>query len=192
MAVQPSLSGSGGCGPALAPSFAVVSNTASPAPVDRVALPPILSQQDRIVTLAEAQQLFPQTVVPTYLPGGRQLQLVLRKDPPDVGVVLYFASATLAADDNLYRFLDEGGILVVEYGSTDFNLSRELSIAGDLGVVVQIGPYPALITHAYTAWPPVPPFHLAWSDGQRDFEVQGGVEHPQDLVDMARSIYCGS
>jgi hypothetical protein len=58
--------------------------------------------------------------------------------------------------------------------------------------IIRIGEFDALVHHADpVGTDDVRPWHIYWSDGIRDWSVVGNRD-PVDLIDLARSIYCGT
>lgn len=90
-------------------------------------------------------------------------------------------------------FSEAGGLLLVQAEAAgvdaDF-VAAEIADTGRRSSTIEIGPHSAIM---YLADPVIRddlrPWHMYWSDGTRDWSLQG-VADPQAMVALARSLYC--
>lgn len=135
---------------------------------------------------------FSNALPPPRPPVGTEEQLILLDSATEPRSIRFFYGRDPITDQTLPAFLSEGGIVVsqtVPSGQTGAEVKKEL---GDQAGMVPIGPYDAALNHA----DPIDssefrPYHLYWSDAIRDWTLIGGVARPEDLIDFARSFYCG-
>lgn len=165
-------------------------------------IPPVLEEFDVPLRIEEVQATLP-VVVPSDIPGDAPLQLAARRDVDLNGdgktewvIRMFFGSRPPRAGETLAQFLDDGGIMFRQQSTVGVDAGEALRRLHDQGrdplpPVVSLGPYEAVAIHADpTLRNDLRPWHLYWSDGTSDFNVQGDVD-VGELVEMARSPYCG-
>jgi hypothetical protein len=162
-------------------------------------LPPLFDPSD-VVEFEELQDQLP-IEVPTSVPSDLPMQLSLRIDEDLDGdrseewmVQLFYGERRPSPHEILDNFLDEGGTFFQQQRSIGLDADAALAQLKDQGraspPVVAIGPYEAVAIHA----DPIirndlRPWHLYWSDGVSDFNIQGDTD-VAELVRMGRSLYC--
>jgi len=164
-------------------------------------IPPIIEDVDTAVELNDLRASLP-VEEPSSIPGDFSLQLVLLRqedldgDGSDEWIVrMFFGSRPPTAGETLAQYLDAGGILFRQQRTVGVDAKEALKRLADQGrsplpPTAAIGPYEAVAIHADpTLRNDLRPWHLYWSDGVSDFNIQGDVK-VESLVEMARSLYC--
>jgi hypothetical protein len=123
---------------------------------------------------------------------GASLQLALA-DSQVSAISLYFVGRPVSSGDTLATFWDAGGIFVHESPWTNsYSRAEELAVAlGDRAVTVKVGEHDAALVYADPIELDVRTHNIAWSDGVEQFEIRA-VLTPEEIVDLARSMVCGS
>jgi len=103
---------------------------------------------------------------------------------------LYYGVDAIGDTATLDDFLATGGVLVNQWKSDGQTAQTVFDSVGKRAVPVAVGPYPAAMVHGDEIQTKIRPFGLYWSDGTRDFSILAGVDRPETVIDLARSIYC--
>lgn len=179
-----------GCGPSAAPAidehFAPVAGRFGPARWPSIRTADRRAVADpRTARVAGAPPLIP--VVPSEV-GWLQLALA----ELDGGLTMYYAQAPVGGAETIAEFLARGGLAVTQRPTA--GRDRASDVVADVGSragLVSLAGHTAALVHAdpllrddFRA------YHLYWSDGMRDWTVQGVVQRPEVLIDIARSMYC--
>lgn len=157
-----------------------------------VPYPNILDSRGRLSSVEEARASGFDAELPSSSLGERSLRLVLLDETADKvkGLRAYYATRPVTEADTIETFLVDGGVMVNEHVTIGNDAAAIKATIGEFANPVQIGPYEAALVWS----DPIGGFRaygLYWSDGSLDFELLGGVESPEMLVDFARSVYCG-
>jgi hypothetical protein len=123
-------------------------------------------------------------------PGARRLRLILVQ--PEVNnVALVYSRLPIAANDTEAELLAMGALVLNQRPFSGQDGDFVLGIVPYDDWRVEVGPYSAALVLGSPTAAGIRPFGLYWADGDREWILHGGgPARPEDLVDLARSIYC--
>lgn len=106
-------------------------------------------------------------------------------------LILYLSPEPVGGD--ILDFTESGGVILVQARSSGIDaefVAAQIADTGRKHSFIELGPHRAIM---YLADPvardDLRPWHLYWSDGVRDWSLQGAVD-PIALIELARSMYC--
>lgn len=183
-----------GCGPSTIPPL-------DPKHVTSVSgrmYPPILGSGDP-TTAADARKAGFDFRAPQSIPGDRTLRAFFADyaDDADGGRTLYevrayYSDLTISDTDALPDFFKAGGIMLLERTPIGTTVQGLVKAAGDRVTTVSIGPFAGALTWADDLYgsDSIRPYDVWLDDGDYDIKIVGETSTPEEVVDMARSIYC--
>lgn len=121
-------------------------------------------------------------------PPGRPLQVILLY--VDAQVLLIYSVAKLAETDTARTVLIKTGYLLNQAPFQGRDAELVMSVAPSDDYLVQVGPHPAALVIGTPLGEGISSVGLYWADGPRQWMLRGDPERLEDLVDLARSIYC--
>ncbi|MEO6579254.1 MAG: hypothetical protein ABIO99_10200 [Candidatus Limnocylindria bacterium] len=129
------------------------------------------------------------------IPSDLANELVLY-EPGDVGtrwtVVMYLSPKPVAG--TIADVMAAPAVQIVQKEATGQDaqvVAAALDESTQRYSIIKVGAFDALVHHADpVGTDDVRPWHIYWSDGVRDWSVVGNRD-PVELIDLARSIYCG-
>lgn len=127
---------------------------------------------------------------PSAEQAGRPLQLILVSRAPDAYVALIYSAKRISDSDTIEELFNAGGILVVQAVPTGRDGDSMKENVGKRASLVEVGPYRAALVHAEPWVSGVRAYNLYWSDGKHDWSIQGATATPEEVIDLARSLYC--
>ncbi len=151
---------------------------------------------------AESPLLARDTVVPTFEDLPTHAFHPLRPDEPEgrpLQHILLIGNSNISL---LYARepLDDADTLIDAYRKGTFGLTQRPFAGQDADFVlenaprdswrVEVGPYPAALVLGTPLTTTIRPYGLYWADGEREWILHGDPVDPEELVDLARSIYC--
>jgi hypothetical protein len=125
-------------------------------------------------------------LLPKVAPAGRTLQFLLASGH-SVFAAYSHAPATRTLTDAM--FMASAGILVLESPDAGQDGRFVLNHLKRNRWPVAVGPYVGALVWGDEVAEGVRPFGLYWADGVRQWIVRG-TGSPDELIDLARSIYC--
>lgn len=186
-----------GCGPTTAPvadpNFVPVAGRFGPA---TEAYPPVIGTGE-VISEASARQMA-DTLFPRAIPSSWSHQLYVRDatdrdadGEQEARLRLYLSPKPIGG--NVLDYMEAGGVLLVQAPTSGVDaqyVSAEIADTGRRSTMIDVGEHQAIM---YLADPLIEddlrPWHLYWSDGTRDWSLQG-VADPGALIELAQSIYC--
>lgn len=179
-----------GCGPSTAPpldeSFTPVQNRRG-----NPGRAPILGIGTRVASVHDASFAGVRPLQPSADAAGRPLQVVLVTAGTPRDVVLIYSSKPVGERDTIEDIFNAGGISVVQALPRGQDADAVVETVGKRASRVEVGPYPAALVHAEPLVSGVRTYNIYWSDGERDWSIEGATERPEAVIDLARSVYCG-
>jgi hypothetical protein len=182
-----------GCGPVELPVFEQTFHSFTPVEQRLSGRPyfPIAQGSTRFPSADDVSGF--EVLTPTASPPGRPLQdvLVSGAGTGDVLVTLLYASKPVGDEETLPEFLARDGVVMNEKPVSGIGAADDVvAEIQDRAFVVMIGPHEAALVHADPVGSnDVRPYNLYWSDGLRDLSISG-VLPPENVIEMARSLYC--
>ncbi len=163
----------------------------APDPAD---YPAIAGSGIKVADPSEAQQRFPDFLMPPRQVADSQMQLILVEDVErgvDPGVRVYYGPSSIVPGESLPSFVKRGGILVRQELAKGQDAGVVAETLGKKTALIALGPHQAAVVHADPAEPSdFRPYHLYWSDGVRDWTIIAGVADARTVIDFARTLYC--
>lgn len=144
---------------------------------------------DVVASLAQAPVTAYQPILPKAVPGGRSLMLLLANGETQ-SLFAAYSDKPLQRTDTDTVLMAGRGIAVSEYPFEGQDGPFVLERVKRNRWPVQIGPHPGALVWADEIATGVRPFGVYWADGVRQWIIRGNPVHPDELVDVARSIYC--
>lgn len=184
---EPAASVAPGCGPS---DLAIPFDRNPPAPDPRALgfVPVRLASGAAVVDdVADLDGLGYVPLLPSE-PPGRPLQAILAY--PDRQLLLIYSVAKLADTDTARSVLIKTGYLLNQAPFDGRDAELVMSVAPQDDYLVQVGPHPAALVIGTPLGEGVSSVGLYWADGPRQWILRGDPERLEDLVDLARSIYC--
>lgn len=188
---------SAGCGPSGVPvlgddDFTPFSHQLS-AP-DPTEYPAIFGSGIAVAGPAQAAEMFPGFLAPPARMGQATIQLILVEDVErgaGPGARVFYGTAPVGPGESLPFFVRRGGSVVRQESTKGQDARVVKETLGDRAVIVVVGRFEAALVHADPSEPSdFRPYHLYWSDDDRDWTIIAGVTDPRTLIDFARQIYC--
>jgi hypothetical protein len=123
-------------------------------------------------------------------PAARPLRLILVQAEVDA-VALVYSPVPVAASDTNADLLAKGALVLTQRPFAGQDADFVLRVVPMDDWRVELGPYPGALVLGSPTAAGIRPFGLYWADGDREWILHGGgPARPEDLVDLARSIYC--
>jgi hypothetical protein len=128
-------------------------------------------------------------LLPKAVPGGRQLQLTLWL-PAAEQIGLIYSTTAVTSETSNQALLKDGGYALTQRPFAGQDAELVMTRTSRNKWLVEVGPHPAALLWTDPVAEGVRPFRLYWADGEREWILIGHPDHPEELVDFARSIYC--
>jgi len=151
---------------------------------------------------AETPLLGKQTMVPTFddlptdafrplrpdEPEGRPLQHILLTGTSDI--LFVYARHPLDETDTLTDAHAKGAFILAQRPFAGQDADFVLENVWRDSWRLQVGPHPAALVLGTPITTTIRTYGLYWADGEREWILRGDPVDPEELVDLARSIYC--
>lgn len=122
--------------------------------------------------------------------GERPLRLVLVQAETNT-VALVYSPVPVATTDTNADLLANGALVLNQRPFAGQDADSVLDAAPRNDWRVEVGPHPAALIIGSPPAAGIRPIGLYWADEDREWILHGGgLARPEDLVDLARSIYC--
>lgn len=122
-----------------------------------------------------------------------QLVLLDEQDTGDaVGVRIYYSPAEVIDDMNIADLVRAGGIMLHRARPSGRDAQAVIRAVGERATVTSVRQHEAALVWADPSdgTGASRSFDLHWSDGDYDYIILGGTDGPDEVVDMARSMFC--
>jgi hypothetical protein len=150
---------------------------------------PLGSGREVVDTIDEAQIDSYEPLEPPSEIGGRSLQFLAVVKGIDMLSMVY-ASSKVTPGMTRSELWQRNGIAINQVPAEAEDPAKVALTIPDVSWEVEIGPHLAALVHGDADASGVRAFNLVWTDGARKWTMYGNPVSPNEMVDLARSIYC--